>query len=73
LLRASFAYLSSQFVRFTEKPALAVAQGIMSPSATITGIAGMFFWRVSKFLDKLQRHLPKNATRWISRKARYIH
>src|SRR5262249_14610726 len=44
--------------RFTEKPALAVAQEYVA-SGNYQWNAGMFFWRVSSFLDNLQRHLPK--------------
>jgi len=44
--------------RFTEKPALAVAQEYVA-SGNYHWNAGMFFWRVSTFLDNLQRHLPQ--------------
>ena len=44
--------------RFTEKPALAVAQEYVA-SGNYHWNAGMFFCRVSTFLDNLQRHLPK--------------
>ena len=44
--------------RFTEKPALNVAQEYVS-SGNYQWNAGMFFWRVSTFLDNLERHLPK--------------
>jgi len=44
--------------RFTEKPALAVAQEYVT-SGTYHWNAGMFFWRVSTFLENLERHLPK--------------
>jgi len=44
--------------RFTEKPALAVAQECVA-SGNYHWNAGMFFWRVSTFLDNLQRHLPQ--------------
>src|SRR5262249_4085924 len=44
--------------RFTEKPALAVAQE-NDASANSQWYARMFFSRVSTFLDNLQRHLPK--------------
>ncbi|GAC1632119.1 MAG: mannose-1-phosphate guanylyltransferase [Candidatus Acidiferrum sp.] len=44
--------------RFTEKPALTVAQEYVA-SGNYQWNAGMFFWRVSTFLDNLQRHLPK--------------
>lgn len=44
--------------RFTEKPALNVAQEYLS-SGNYQWNAGMFFWRVSTFLDNLKRYLPK--------------
>jgi len=44
--------------RFTEKPALAVAQEYVA-SGNYHWNAGMFFWRVSTFLDNLKRHLPQ--------------
>jgi len=44
--------------RFTEKPAFAVAQEYVA-SGNYHWNAGMFFWRVSTFLDNLKRHLPK--------------
>ncbi len=44
--------------RFTEKPALSVAQEYVA-SGNYQWNAGMFFWRVSTFLENLQRHLPK--------------
>jgi mannose-1-phosphate guanylyltransferase len=44
--------------RFTEKPALHVAQEYVS-SGNYQWNAGMFFWRVSTFLENLKRHLPK--------------
>jgi mannose-1-phosphate guanylyltransferase len=44
--------------RFTEKPALGVAQEYVA-SGNYQWNAGMFFWRVSTFLENLQRHLPK--------------
>jgi mannose-1-phosphate guanylyltransferase len=44
--------------RFTEKPALNVAQEYVA-SGNYQWNAGMFFWRVSTFLQNLQRHLPK--------------
>ncbi len=44
--------------RFAEKPALTVAQEYLA-SGNHQWNAGMFFWRVSTFLDNLQRHLPK--------------
>jgi mannose-1-phosphate guanylyltransferase len=44
--------------RFTEKPELAAAKEYLA-----TGLyqwnAGMFFWRVSTYLDALKSHLPK--------------
>jgi len=44
--------------RFTEKPALQVAQEYVA-SGNYHWNAGMFFWRVSTFLENLQRHLPQ--------------
>jgi mannose-1-phosphate guanylyltransferase len=44
--------------RFTEKPELAVAREYLA-NGNYQWNAGMFFWRVSTFLDNLQRHLPK--------------
>ena len=44
--------------RFTEKPRAAVAQEYLD-SGKYQWNAGMFFWRVSTFLDNLKQHLPK--------------
>jgi mannose-1-phosphate guanylyltransferase len=44
--------------RFTEKPALQLAKEYFG-SGRFHWNAGMFFWRVSTFLENLQRHLPK--------------
>jgi mannose-1-phosphate guanylyltransferase len=44
--------------RFTEKPALAVAK-VYAGSGDYHWNAGMFFWRVSTFLQNLDRFLPK--------------
>jgi mannose-1-phosphate guanylyltransferase len=44
--------------RFTEKPSLNIAQEYVA-SGNYQWNAGMFFWRVSTFLNNLQRHLPK--------------
>ena len=44
--------------RFTEKPSLQVARNYISSQHYLWN-AGMFFWRVSAFLEGLQRHLPK--------------
>jgi mannose-1-phosphate guanylyltransferase len=44
--------------RFTEKPALEVAKEYVA-SGNFQWNAGMFFWRVSTFLDNLERFLPK--------------
>src|SRR6266436_1253552 len=61
--------------RFTEKPALSVAK-VYAGSGDYHWNAGMFFWRVSTFLENLDRHLPKNfapstpsskISRWIIR------
>jgi mannose-1-phosphate guanylyltransferase len=43
--------------RFTEKPALELAREYVA-SGNYHWNAGMFFWRVSTFLENLQRHLP---------------
>jgi mannose-1-phosphate guanylyltransferase len=43
--------------RFTEKPALAVANKYVSSKRYLWN-AGMFFWRVSTFLDSLKQFLP---------------
>ncbi len=44
--------------RFTEKPERAAAQAYVA-SGNYHWNAGMFFWRISTFLQNLQRHLPK--------------
>jgi mannose-1-phosphate guanylyltransferase len=44
--------------RFTEKPALEIARQYVA-SGNYHWNAGMFFWRVSTFLDNLKRFLPK--------------
>jgi mannose-1-phosphate guanylyltransferase len=44
--------------RFAEKPTLAVAQEYIA-SGNYHWNAGMFFWRVSTFIENLRRHLPK--------------
>ncbi len=44
--------------RFTEKPALHVAQEYVA-SGNYHWNAGMFFWRVSTFLENLRKFLPK--------------
>ncbi|MGC1619436.1 MAG: sugar phosphate nucleotidyltransferase [Candidatus Acidiferrum sp.] len=44
--------------RFTEKPALDLAKEYVS-SGDYHWNAGMFFWRVSTFLDNLKKFLPK--------------
>lgn len=44
--------------RFTEKPALAVAK-VYAGSGDYHWNAGMFFWRVSTFLENLSKFLPK--------------
>ena len=43
--------------RFTEKPALETAQEYLA-SGNYHWNGGMFFWRVSTFLDELRNHLP---------------
>jgi mannose-1-phosphate guanylyltransferase len=47
--------------RFTEKPELQVAKEYVA-SGNYHWNAGMFFWRVSTFLENLRRHLPKTHT-----------
>jgi mannose-1-phosphate guanylyltransferase len=44
--------------RFTEKPALELARQYVA-SGNFHWNAGMFFWRVSTFLENLKRFLPK--------------
>ena len=44
--------------RFTEKPALQTAKEYLA-SRNYQWNAGMFFWRVSTFLDELQTNLPE--------------
>src|SRR5260370_5358982 len=51
--------------RFTEKPALQVAKEYFG-SGRYHWNAGMFFWRVSTFLENLQRHLPNTHTAFES-------
>jgi mannose-1-phosphate guanylyltransferase len=46
--------------RFTEKPALALAKEYAG-SGDYHWNAGMFFWRVSTFLDNLKHYLPKTS------------
>jgi mannose-1-phosphate guanylyltransferase len=43
--------------RFAEKPALETAKAYLA-SGNYQWNAGMFFWRVSTFLEALQKHLP---------------
>jgi len=43
--------------RFTEKPALETAKEYIA-SGNYQWNAGMFFWRVSTFLEALEKHLP---------------
>jgi mannose-1-phosphate guanylyltransferase len=47
--------------RFTEKPSQLVAQAYLD-SGKYQWNAGMFFWRVSTFLDNLKQHLPKTLS-----------
>jgi mannose-1-phosphate guanylyltransferase len=47
--------------RFTEKPALQVAKEYFG-SGRYHWNAGMFFWRISTFLENLRRHLPNTHT-----------
>jgi mannose-1-phosphate guanylyltransferase len=44
--------------RFTEKPSLNLARKYVASGRYLWN-AGMFFWRVSTFLENLERHLPK--------------
>ena len=44
--------------RFTEKPSLKLARNYLASGRYLWN-AGMFFWRVSTFLENLERHLPK--------------
>lgn len=44
--------------RFTEKPALAEARRYVASGRYLWN-AGMFFWRVSTFLENLRQYLPK--------------
>jgi mannose-1-phosphate guanylyltransferase len=46
--------------RFTEKPELALARRYVA-SGRYSWNAGMFFWRVSTFLEQLAHHLPATA------------
>ena len=45
-------------LRFTEKPSLKVATRYLASGRYLWN-AGMFFWRLSTFLENLRRHLPK--------------
>jgi len=47
--------------RFTEKPKLEIAQEYVA-SGNYHWNAGMFFWRVSTFLDNLKKFLPQTHT-----------
>src|SRR6266851_4277928 len=69
--------------RFTEKPELKLAQEYVA-SGNYHWNAGMFFWRVSTFLDNLKKFLPKThaaleklaeliGTRGYERKLRAIY
>jgi mannose-1-phosphate guanylyltransferase len=46
--------------RFTEKPRAALAQEYLD-SGKYQWNAGMFFWRVSTFLENLKKYVPKTA------------
>jgi mannose-1-phosphate guanylyltransferase len=46
--------------RFTEKPAIDLARQYVT-SGNYHWNAGMFFWRVSTFLENLKRYLPKSS------------
>jgi mannose-1-phosphate guanylyltransferase len=56
--------------RFTEKPELKLAQEYVA-SGNYHWNAGMFFWRVSTFLDNLKSFLPKTHAA-LERLAEYI-
>ena len=56
--------------RFTEKPELRLAQEYVA-SGNYHWNAGMFFWRVSTFLDNLKSFLPKTHAA-LERLAEYI-
>lgn len=51
--------------RFTEKPSLAVARRYLTSGKYLWN-AGMFFWRVSSFLENLRRFLPKTHVALMS-------
>jgi mannose-1-phosphate guanylyltransferase len=51
-------FLSFAVRRFTEKPALELAKEYVA-NGNFQWNAGMFFWRVSTFLDNLKAFLPK--------------
>ena len=57
--------------RFTEKPALELAQEYVR-SGDYHWNAGMFFWRVSTFLDALKNFLP-NTYEALQQLARHVH
>jgi mannose-1-phosphate guanylyltransferase len=44
--------------RFTEKPSAALARTYVASGSYLWN-AGMFFWRLSTYLENLERHLPK--------------
>ncbi len=56
--------------RFTEKPELKLAQEYVA-SGNYHWNAGMFFWRVSTFLENLKRFLPKTHAA-LERLAKFI-
>jgi mannose-1-phosphate guanylyltransferase len=56
--------------RFAEKPALETAKEYLA-SGNYQWNAGMFFWRVSTFLEALQKHLPATYTQ-LEKLAEYI-
>jgi mannose-1-phosphate guanylyltransferase len=56
--------------RFTEKPELKLAQEYVA-SGNYHWNAGMFFWRVSTFLENLKNFLPKTNTA-LEKLAKYI-
>jgi mannose-1-phosphate guanylyltransferase len=57
-VRGSGKYLVHDVRQFTEKPSLAVAKRYVA-SGHYFWNAGMFFWRVSTFLENLRRYAPK--------------
>jgi mannose-1-phosphate guanylyltransferase len=50
--------IASAVRRFTEKPSAPLARRYIASGRYLWN-AGMFFWRLSTYLENLQRHLPK--------------